>query len=119
MAKEKDKYHIHQCTCKHCNNQYWAQKRDSRFCSKGCATAWRNTNDLNLRERVKEGMLNSDKVKDLAKRSANNPITQQKRSEATKNQWKEKRKEMIEAQKQAYKANPEILKNRSKIEENG
>jgi very-short-patch-repair endonuclease len=114
MAKEKDKYNIHQCICKHCNEQYWAQKRDSKFCNKSCSLAWRNTNDLNLREKAAKGKIGNPKVIAAAKKLAQDPIVQQKRSEATSKQWKDanKKKEMIEAQKQAYKDNPEIIKNR-------
>ena len=30
--------------CKHCQNEYWARKKDGRFCSNACRTLFRIEN---------------------------------------------------------------------------
>lgn len=113
MAETKTKYNIHQKICQYenCNKEYWAQKRDSKFCSKSCAVSWRNSNDPKWKANIVEGMKNSEKVKAVIL-SMHTPEINRIRSEKTKKMWEDRRDEMIEGQKQAYKDDPSIVAKR-------
>lgn len=108
MSNQKTKYNTHLKKCLKCNSEYWAQKRNSKFCSKKCSISFRNTNDLNIRKKISESL--------TGKKNKSQTIeSNQKRSIKTKIQWKNKRQEMIMGQKLSYKKNPNIVLKRVKI----
>lgn len=114
MAKEKDRHHRFLKVCEYCEEQYWAQKETSRFCSRNHAMLWKNKFQDNslIHKKISESLKNNPKIIANALQQNSSSEIIKSKSEKAKKQWAERKEEMIAKQIQSYKDDPNIAKDR-------
>lgn len=99
--------------CKQCEQPFQSKNKKRTFCSNKCRCIWNNIHNEYKKQKVAEGLRNSEKYKEACRLRESNPALKELRGKIFKNNWLVNKEGIIASQKEFYKTHPEFTKERA------